>query len=41
MLAAVAIDAVDRHGIGDVQLSGAKGAFLDVVAVDSVKNNFI
>src|SRR4029450_9886083 len=41
VFATVAVDAVDRHGIGDVQLSGTKGAFLDVVAVDRVKNNFV
>lgn len=39
--AAIAINAVNWYGVGDVQLSGAKGAFLDVVAVDRVKNNFI
>ena len=41
MFAPVAVDAIDRDRIGDMQLPGAKGAFLHIVAIDGMKDNAI
>ena len=41
MFAPVAVDAINRDRVGDMQLPGAKGAFLHIVAIDRMKDNAI